>query len=226
MGKNNKSKYFYDDIHFDSKEEIDFYIFLKNAKKLHIFIKDFEYQPPSFELIPKAEYECTKELKSKSKVVHKTMYRAHKYTADFRVEVDDLFIEKYGDLIPIYGNHVFYVDVKGTYNRFGGDRIFPIHQKLLYFMYGFHVLKINPEQFFQLINLVPEEVAFMKKRKNPTLKQKFKNINILEKTNLNELRGFNQYSKHSLATSSTNKFSYQYSSDSSTRALPSIELAR
>lgn len=174
------NRYHYDDINFDSQEEIDFYKFLKISKKLGIFIKDFEYQPKSFVLIPKATYVDQVKLKTKVKLVEKTMYREHVYTADFKVVVDDEFINKYGDVLKIYGNHIFYVDVKGTYNKFGGDRIFPIHQKQLYHSYGLHVLKINPIKFFNVLGLAPKELMYMKNRKKLTLRKDFKSLIALE----------------------------------------------
>ena len=48
-----KDKLIFEGITFDSEEEIQFYIFLRDAKRLGLIV-DFQYQPESFLLVPKA----------------------------------------------------------------------------------------------------------------------------------------------------------------------------
>ncbi len=181
MGK--KEKPVFEGIIFDSDEEIQFYIFLCDAKRLGIIV-DFQYQPKSFLLVPKATESDTVILKSgKQKVKTKVIYREHSYTADFWVKVNP---EKFYNS-AVYKcskvrlvNDEFYVDVKGTHNRHGGDRIFPIHQKLVFWKYHKHVNKIVPDDFFQAIGFIPERLRWIKGRKVKTLRPKYLNLRSLE----------------------------------------------
>lgn len=172
MGKNSKSKYIYKDITYDSKEEIEFQIFLDEAKEIGL-VKNFIYQPKSFILIPKA----TEQIKDdKGRIKEKVVYREHKYTADWQIEFDPAF-----DSLP-HGwkknikNNNYLVDIKGMYNAYGGDRIFPIHQKLLYEKYKLHVNKVIPEEFFKLINTVPEGIRYKAGRKEKEIKKAYNKV--------------------------------------------------
>lgn len=166
MSRTKISHNIYKDIKYDSKEEVEFQIFLDEAKEIGL-VKSFQYQPQTFELIPKAL------IKVNGK--DKTLLRAHNYTADWKIIFNSSF-----DRLPhkwVKNNDGSYlVDVKGSYNLHGGDRIFPIHQKLLYFTHGLYVNKVIPKEFFQKINICPEGVRWNKARKEKILKKDYKNI--------------------------------------------------
>lgn len=200
MPKVSKNNFPYNGIVFDSKEEIQFYIFLRDIKKLGLIL-EFEYQPSSFLLIPKAEIEESYHTKSgKLKIKTKTLYRDHSYTADFKVIVNpETFYAS-----PIYQNgklnvnnltNTFYVDVKGSYNKFGGDRIFPIHQKMVYWKFKEHVNKIIPDELFLRIGYVPEELRWMKNRKEKTLYTKYLGLKSLEELSTKNVKTINNNKK-------------------------------
>lgn len=179
----NKNKLKYEGIEFDSEEEIQFYIFLRDAKKLGLII-DFSYQPKSFLLVPKAVETTVVSTKSgKQKLRTKVLYREHSYTADFWVKVNPkvYYNSVLGDYCKLrLSDDEFYVDVKGGYNRFGGDRIFPIHQKLVFWKYHKHVNKVVPSEFFQDIGYIPEELRWIKGRRKRTLKPKYSHLKSLD----------------------------------------------
>jgi hypothetical protein len=183
--RNKKSNYKYKDIVFDSLEEIEFYLFLRDCLKYKL-IKSFIYQPESLELIPKATLTYKQPYKRKAgyKEIEKTLYSAHKYTPDFKFKPLPLFwmifpqaykILRYSDIDKHY-----YIDVKGAYNRFGGDRQFSLNQKLAYQKFQIHINKIIPEKFFQQIGAAPDEIRWMKSRKVPTLKKAYIGVQSIE----------------------------------------------
>lgn len=170
MSKTIKS-HIYNNVTYDSLEEIEFQKFLDEAKEKG-FIKKYIYQPPSYELIPKATETITD---SKGKTKEKVLYRSHSYTADWIIYPNQKFID-----LPhkwkINYDGTYIVDIKGTYNLYGGDRILPIHQKLLYEKFKLHLNKVNPQELFLKINIVPESVRWMSNRKEKTLKKIYKNV--------------------------------------------------
>ena len=162
-----KKSYIYKNITYDSQEEIDFVIFLEEAKKYKL-IKKYIYQPPSYELCPKAIYY---DANGKKKTL-----RAHSYTADFLIYPNKLFDELNHGLIP-NKDKTYLIDIKRTYNRNGGDRILPIHQKWLYDKYKLFVNKVIPELFFKQANIAPEELRWNKNiKKEKVLKKSFKGL--------------------------------------------------
>ena len=140
-GKNARSAVAVDGYNFDSNEELDFYEWVKEAKGLG-FVDSFEYQPPSFVLFPGA-----KDAKGRSLV------REHVYTADFRISFSDAWVEfrkaKGMKVFDRFDEKTVYVDVKGGYGRFGGDRCFSINQKWTYAAFGVYVWKVKPYEFFR-----------------------------------------------------------------------------
>lgn len=180
-----KQKYEYNGISFDSSEEIQFFIFLEDLQRLGVILS-FEYQPKSFSLIPKAVDHIPVKRKSGSTVYKdKVLYREHVYTADFKVKINkDLYfntvLSNCKKLRLSNDNSEFYVDVKGSYNRHGGDRIFTVNQKLVYFIHGIHINKINPDELFASIGFVPERLRWMKNRKVKTLYSKYVSLKSLD----------------------------------------------
>lgn len=178
MGKNKKSTievydYFKNEtIVVDSAEEYYFYNWLLEAKKLNIVI-EYEYQPKSFLLTNKAKYIPAFE---NPKMKEKHLLAEHSYTADFRFKID----RKYGSKISEYfkvdvksldsnGNPEIWIDIKGNFNRFGGDRSFSINQKLVYDKHGIYVQKVVPYDCFEKLG-IPEAAKYTLKTKKPTLK--------------------------------------------------------
>jgi len=159
-----------------SNEEKEFLRFLEESKS-HGFIQNYQYEPVSFELIPKKTEIFFRELKRKKtlKTVEKTIYQGHKYTPDFIFTPTEKFLER-AHKLRVNTDGSIIVDTKGAYNLHGGDRIFPIHQKLLYHVYGLHVNKVVPIEFFQRFGICPDDLRWMKNRKKPTKRKHYKNI--------------------------------------------------
>ena len=181
-GKNRASAYTCDGVIFDSQEEIEFYLFLKDCLRLGL-IESFEYQPEAFELIPKAEVVEKIPYKKKEgfKTVKKVLYQGHSYTADWVFKIKPKFLQFFPNHgLRISKRNLIYIDIKGAYNRFGGDRIFPINAKLLFQVHKIHVNKLIPVLFFQKIGCAPDELRWMKNRKVKTLKKNYRGIKSLD----------------------------------------------
>lgn len=183
----NKNKGFeYHGVQYDSKEEIEFQQFLEEGVRYGL-VERAVYQPDTYVLIPKATRPVVKRLKTKAdRVEQRSMFREHSYTPDWSVTFTDKFFKEFPGhrhklmvLDPNGSNtqiadptfqgvaHCLF-DVKGKINLHGGDRIFPIHQKLMWQVFKLPVNKLIPEEFFRRIGAVPDQVKWMKNRKNPT----------------------------------------------------------
>jgi hypothetical protein len=161
-GKNRRKQVDFEGFVFDSVEEVFFYLWLKEASE-YGFVNNFEYQPKSF-ILSGPVYE-TRGVKSFHQV---QIMRGHEYTADFKIELTDKWFAfmKTNDIRVFnrfFGKekngHIFYVDVKGVFNRFGGDRGFSINQKWVFQKYGVYVWKIAPPELFEKTWL-PEKCRF------------------------------------------------------------------
>lgn len=173
MGKKKSFKYKGKD--YDSAEEIEFQQFLDDCKTFG-YISDSTYQPPAYELIPKATTIVYKERKTMPpKKVERVLYRAHIYTLDWMFQPCEKF-EKLNHGLLKSNDGKYYVDVKGVYNLHGGDRIFPIHQKLMYYRYGICVNKLIPKEFFKSIGIVPDACKWKRNRKTPEPKKAYANL--------------------------------------------------
>lgn len=181
-GKNRASAYIRDGVVFDSQEEIEFYLFLQDCLRLGL-IESYEYQPPAFELIPKVEVVEKIPYKKKEgyKTVKRVLYQPHSYTADWVFKIKPKFLKFFPNHgLRISKKNLVYVDIKGAYNRFGGDRIFPINAKLLYQVHKLHVNKLVPIAFFQKLGCAPDELRWMKNRKVQTLKKNYRGIKSID----------------------------------------------
>jgi len=200
-------KIIYDDIEFDSQEEVNFYIWLKEAKSAG-YVKYFEYHTTSWEITPRQTYPKLVHMKTKDKVLQKFLLSPLTYTLDFVVKFNDKFFKEFPDhgLIRIkkLNNPVRYsfaetsiaIDVKGTYNQNDAHRRFSIIQKLIYARTGYFVNmvigesyrqgKIYKRGFFER-TWVPEEIAFMKNRKVPTRRKAYAKCVLLKE----HLKNFN-----------------------------------
>ena len=148
--KNKKSKIVYNNINVDSNEEWQFFNWLDEAKTLGIVI-DYEYQPEPFIITNKFKYNSYIDNKEKH------LMQNHIYTCDFKIWFSLDFVKILSKIFKIDRNQVceknktilVYTDIKGSFNRFGGDRLFSIHQKLVYDKYNIYVEKIVPKTFFK-----------------------------------------------------------------------------
>lgn len=164
-------KVIYDNIEFDSNEEIEFYCWCKELKKEEV-IDYFNYHPKSFVLSEKKVYNtCDKNGKHKER----HLLHPHEYTPDFEIILkpftwqDDIkyFIDKAEFKIDILQYTMFQfpsimIDVKGSFNKYGGDREFSINQKWVHDKHGIYVNKVVTKDLFKK-TFVPTEVAFGKR---------------------------------------------------------------
>lgn len=140
-GKNARSEIVAYGYRFDSKEELDVFEWILEAKELG-FIDDYEYQPKSFEL-----FEGVKNAKGKYIV------RPHVYTADFRISFNDKWVDfRKTNKLKIFDKFDeknVYIDVKGSWSKYDDGRSFAINFKWTLSKFGIHVWKIVPLKFFE-----------------------------------------------------------------------------
>ena len=130
-----KSKYHnkkveYDGISFDSKKEMKRYVFLKDMEDKGV-IENLERQV-RFVLIPSITEDRIVHLKTKDKVVKKTIQLAITYTCDFRYVHDGVTIVE---------------DIKASPKSAALDKVFLIKEKLFRWRYGFAIKRVyNAEE--------------------------------------------------------------------------------
>lgn len=188
----------FEGIEFDSQEEVDFYIFLQDCS-LYGLVESVVHQPGPYELVPKAVRHVWKHFKTKPpRQEERTLFQGHNYTPDFEVRWTPKFLRTFPHakllLVETDGTEIAdpaeewkgslhgLIDVKGGFNRHGGDRIFPIHQKLMWHKYHLPVTKVVPDEFFVELGVVPDRLKWMKNRKTKTARRRFENIPTFEDT--------------------------------------------
>ena len=130
-----KSKYHnkkveYAGISFDSKKEMKRYVFLKDMEDKGV-IENLERQV-RFVLIPSITEDRIVHLKTKDKVVKKTIQLAITYTCDFRYVHDGVNIVE---------------DIKASPKSAALDKVFLIKEKLFRWRFGFAIKRIyNAEE--------------------------------------------------------------------------------
>ena len=130
-----KSKYHnkkveYDGISFDSKKEMKRYVFLKDMEDKGV-IENLERQV-RFVLIPSITEDRIVHLKTKDKVVKKTIQLAITYTCDFRYVYDGVTIVE---------------DIKASPKSAALDHVFLLKEKLFRWRYGFAIKRVyNAEE--------------------------------------------------------------------------------
>jgi hypothetical protein len=171
-----RKKYIYNNIDFDSQEEIDFYYWLEEAKDLGL-VEDWEYQPTSFELFDKAIVLKEVKLKTKTKEVERSLLQAHKYTSDYKIWFTDEFIDKFDSKlknIDLLKRKVVYIDIKGGFGSFSSHGNFSVESKWVWHKYNILVEKLIPDKFFKS-TWIPENCRYTLKRKE--LKKKYLKYN-------------------------------------------------
>lgn len=129
-----KSKYHnkkveYAGISFDSKKEMKRYVFLKEMEDKGV-IENLERQV-RFVLIPSLTEDVVVHLKTKDKVVKKTIQLAITYTCDFRYVHDGVTIVE---------------DIKASPKSAALDKVFLIKEKLFRWRFGFAIKRIYNAQ--------------------------------------------------------------------------------
>ena len=128
--KYHNKKVVYEGISFDSKKEMKRYVFLKDMEDKGV-IENLERQV-RFVLIPSLNEDVVVHLKTKDKVVKKTIQLAITYTCDFRYVHDGVAIVE---------------DIKASPKSAALDKVFLIKEKLFRWRFGFAIKRIyNAEE--------------------------------------------------------------------------------
>jgi hypothetical protein len=166
----------YKGVHYDSDEEIFIAMWLEELKNEGI-VKEYHrcLEPIGLTQGLKVEYEETKQLKTKTKVVQKTkiFLRPSEYTYDFKVmfNADDKRSSKIcsGITCDFNPNSVLYrsfserlmislIEVKPNFDQNSMTRLFVNNQKFIYEKYKFFVNLIEPMTLFEK-TFLPLEAA-------------------------------------------------------------------
>lgn len=120
----------------------------------------------------------------------KILLRGHSYTPDFYISLTDKFISMFPDVISKMlrpssictdenNKHIanVYIDVKGSFNLHGGDRVFAINQKWVYQKTGILINKLIPDELFAY-TFVPKAEKYTKKTHK--LREKYLNCKTLD----------------------------------------------
>lgn len=148
-----KKKYIYNNITYDSKEEVEFAQWCDEAQRLGV-INNYTYHCVEYLLSEKNDF-----------------FRKHIYTPDFSIEIND----KYKNLFPM---QTMVIDVKGAFAKHDGERSFRINQKWVYDKYKVYIHKVIPKEWFEKYG-VPELCRFTEKTKKE--RECYKNFNTIEK---------------------------------------------
>jgi len=127
-----------------SNEEQQFGYWLEEAKANGL-VAEFEEQPETWELIPRAEIDIGK--KSPKFLLH-----AHKYTCDFRVDLTVRGKEMLRDAFPLAqlttqweNGGTLWVDTKGSFTvQHGQSQMFAANRKMLWYMRRVWIAKVVP----------------------------------------------------------------------------------
>jgi len=187
-----KQPIIFNDIEFDSPEELEFYHWLVEAKDNRI-IHEFNTSPDTYLLTPDVRIECVKYLKTKTKDVIRQLLKPHYYTPDFEFTVTDPRVPYF---LNVYASTTgsetirYIVDVKNsTYSIYNNHREFSINQKLMFMKHGIYIPVIDPRKIFKA-TFVPEEIRYYKNRKVKTERKPFKGMYGVNDF-LNQLAKFN-----------------------------------
>lgn len=164
----------YNNVIYDSQEELDFKHWLDEAYEAELIVafRKFKKGKDTIELIGKQNYMVNGK--------EKHCFASVDYTPDFLI-VSDLFkpfCEK-----EMLGPH--HIDVKGGFSRHNDSKQFQIIRKMMFMFKGIYVHKVVPDELF-LKTWVPEKCRYTTKQGK--LKKKFLNTpTISEYLNNNKL---------------------------------------
>ena len=138
----------YDNIELDSQEEVEFYCWCKELESEHM-IESFIYHPEPFVLSERKTIVNTINGRMKESF----LLGKHEYTPDFvlTIRADDkdyfytkaeLELEHPFCVLKDKDYYIAWIDIKGSFNKYGGDRGFSINQKWVYDKFGIYVNKV------------------------------------------------------------------------------------
>ena len=176
-------KYIFNDIEYDSQEEVDFAKWIEESK-LNGLIESSIYHPESLILTERKTIPDTVQLKTKTKSIEKFLLHPLTYQVDWEI----VFTNKFQIVFPSHGllsfnDRIYLIDVKGAYNLRNVHRIFIMQQKLVYDKYGMYVNMVVPEKFFAK-TFVPSTAYYMKSRKVLTVRKPYSKCKLISEFNL------------------------------------------
>jgi hypothetical protein len=137
---------------FDSNEEQYFELWLDELL-FHGYIDNYVYQPEAYKINDVVEYGILVHMKTKDKLVSKTLLRAREYTPDYHIfwneKAKGIFYQNLGEIentrpIMIANKDVTTLDVKGTHNQHSSWGIFEANRKDVWEKYCVFVEKVTP----------------------------------------------------------------------------------
>lgn len=167
MAKKKKQKPIYNNITFDSKQQISFYKWCQLALQNQI-IYDFIYHPKTFILSERQQYNG------------KFLLHPHKYTPDFLITLNQKYLQKMKKIFKHNVNqNQFYIDIKGAFNRHESHTKLSIQTKWVYQRYGILIHKVLIDKLFkqtfipQQLKLTPVKKLQIEKYKECKLIKEF-----------------------------------------------------
>ncbi len=171
-----KKKVFpYKGIDYDSKEEVEFQMWVEIAIKYKL-LSYAEYKPPKIDL----SVAHSRDIAVSGKIKTISLIQAKHYEPDWLIHVTEKFKKWFPNILVYHTDNRAYIDVKGTapfgMNQNSSFYTFPIKQAWIYQLYDVYINKVicRPKKKkggiitnlgFFLRTFVPEELIYMKNRK-------------------------------------------------------------
>lgn len=170
--KKGKEKPSYNSIEFDSIDEVQFYIWLRDAEKAGL-IGRWEYHPPTIQVLPayKEDIVDIVQLKTKTKVVEKVKTVLHNasYTPDFIIHsIPNEEVRKH---FRISQDGKYWVDIKGKFSGsvHGGEmKYFSLLTKVMWYLKRIFINKIIVRDLTSA-TFCPDELKVTKTGKPSTI---------------------------------------------------------
>lgn len=134
----------YNDIKFDSQEELDFVYFLEDLGVPYV------YQPPPLILAEPVKETITVKLKTKEKKKEITLLQGCSYTADFVIKNSDIDKQLADKLnLKESSDSNYWIDIKANYIANNDDVKFSVIRKWVYQKHNIYINKVQPSTLFQ-----------------------------------------------------------------------------
>lgn len=134
----------YNDIKFDSQEELDFVYFLEDLGVPYV------YQPPPLILAEPVKETITVKLKTKEKKKEITILQGCSYTADFVIKNSDISEQLANKLnLKESSDSNYWIDIKANYIANNDDVKFSVIRKWVYQKHNIYINKVQPSTLFQ-----------------------------------------------------------------------------
>lgn len=134
----------YNDIKFDSQEELDFVYFLEDLGVPYV------YQPPPLILAEPVKETITVKMKTKEKKKEITILQGCSYTADFVIKNSDISEQLANKLnLKESSDSNYWIDIKANYIANNDDVKFSVIRKWVYQKHNIYINKVQPSTLFQ-----------------------------------------------------------------------------